>query len=347
VASRDYRGKRREHATMIRSEQTVPQDQLTIVAVSALRECGASEQHADAIAAALIWNDSIGRITQGTWRLPVLCDRLKRGGINPTPSLSLSKRGKTVTVLNADGASGHYAGQLAMRQAIEKARSENIGVVGVVGSNYFGSGAYFVDMCLREKMIGIAMSNSFPKVLPFGGSRPALGTNPMAFGAPRKNGDHFLLDMATSAEAGSTVRKRNEEKDLPAQNDALQPLAGPKGFGLALMIEILSAVLTGAGMSHEVLSMYASSEHQGENGHFFLAMDITAWMPLADYYQRIEQLFVMICGGNPDVVLPGQVRYANRERSRVDGIPLDPGSLKAIRNLHTTLDLERKFEWLK
>ena len=322
-------------------------DELELFAAKALTKSGSSEIQAKAIAEALVWNDQVGRDTQGVWRLPVLCDRLLCGGINTTPAPSISKQSGAIGVLDGDGASGHYSGRVATLHAIELAKVNKLGAVGVFGSNYFGSGAYFVHLCASNQLIGLAMSNSFPKVLPFNGARPALGTNPMAFGAPRKQGGHFLLDMATSEEAGSTIRKRAQREGAPPDDTAMHPLGGAKGFGLALMVEILTAVVTGAGISHEVMSMYQKPDRRGDNGHFFMALDIAAWMPLDLYYQRIDRLMDLVTAENPSVLIPGEKRYHNLDRCQTKGVRLDGPTTRSLHDLALKLNLAHEFEVLE
>jgi LDH2 family malate/lactate/ureidoglycolate dehydrogenase len=224
--------------------------------------------------------------------------------------------------------------------------------VGVCNSNHFGAGAYYVNLAAERGMVGMAMSNAFPKVAPFGGVKPALGTNPFAFGAPRRNGRGILVDFATSASAGSTISKNiAEKKPLPVgiaidgkglpitdpalvDTGALLPFGGAKGFGLALMVEILSGVITGAGFSHTVHS-FKDPERSGNNGHWFMAMDISTLMPLKNYYERIEMLVSWIKDSatgfeGMDVLLPGESRWNAYEQAQTEGVLLDPHTRKVL-----------------
>jgi LDH2 family malate/lactate/ureidoglycolate dehydrogenase len=112
--------------------------------------------------------------------------------------------------MDGDQGLGHFVGYEAMNCAIGKAEKFGIGAVGVHNSNHFGTGAYFVQLAAERNMIGVAFSNSFAKVAAHGGIKPVFGTNPIAFGAPGRDGKHMLLDMSTSAVCGSQVLKYAE-----------------------------------------------------------------------------------------------------------------------------------------
>jgi ureidoglycolate dehydrogenase (NAD+) len=221
-------------------------------------------------------------------------------------------------------------------------------VVGVRNSNFFGAGAYYVNMAADAGMIGLAMSNSFPKVVAHGGLKPVLGTNPFAFGAPRKDGDHLLFDMATSALAGSTVREHMDKgtplpEGLAIDQDgnpitdpakvaagALLPFGGPKGFGLALMVELLAGVLTGAGIGDGVASMYNDFTRNGGNGHALIALDVSRWMPMEDYFTRFEGLVTLLKASGENVLLPGEVRWQHWRDAEAHGIEVDDARWQAL-----------------
>jgi LDH2 family malate/lactate/ureidoglycolate dehydrogenase len=192
-------------------------------------------------------------------------------------------------------------------------------------------------------MIGLAMSNSYPKVTAYDGLKPVLGTNPFAFGAPRRNGQSLMLDMATSALAGSTVREHiSKGEPLPVGlaidadgnpitdpkkvgEGALLPFGGAKGYGLALLVEMLAGVITGAGISHGVASMYHDFTESGHNGHFLMALDISRWMSLETYHERLESLIEIIKSSYPgrEVLLPGEIRWQHYEDNLANGIRVE------------------------
>jgi LDH2 family malate/lactate/ureidoglycolate dehydrogenase len=237
------------------------------------------------------------------------------------------------------GGAGHHVARVAMAHAIALARDQGVGAVTAVQSNYLGAAGYYVNQAAMEGMLGIASSNSFPKVLAHGGRRAALGTNPIAFGAPRSNGEAMIIDMATSAVAGSTVRKPGvagvvEGVDIHASG-ALLPFGGAKGYALGVMVELLCGVLAGPGMAQSVCSMYEQPAANGDNGHFMLAIDIARFLPLPLYYERLETLIRWLeASGDAGMVRsPGARRWSARRENAARGIALDMPTAQALREL--------------
>ncbi len=302
------------------------------------------EKQARFVARNVVWNEMVGRHNFGFERFDIYIKRLVAGGINPDCTHKLEQRGEVVALLDGDNGFGQYAGTLGMEAAIAMARKKGVGVVGVRNSNFFGTGAYFVEQAAKSFMIGLAFSNSLPKVAAHNGLLPVLGTNPFAFGAPSSNGESLLVDIATSALAGSTVRQYEsagqklpeglaiDNKGQPivdpgeVKNGALLPFAGAKGFCLALMVEILAGVLSGAGVSHGVKSMYKDLGQAGGNGHFMLAINISHFMDMAEYFERMKTLLAMVKQSgakDEEILLPGEIRWRNYFVNKQAGLELD------------------------
>ena len=321
---------------------------------------GVDPAQAETLAENLAWCDMAGRRNHGIERLPVMLARVRSGAIKCPCEPRFENRAPTISLLDADGGFGHHAGRLAMDRACEIAASQGIGAVGVRNSNFYGAGAFYAQLAAQQGMIGIALSNSFPKVAAHGGTRPVLGTNPLSFAAPRDADRSIIVDMSTAALAGSTVREAMakgtplapglaiDAEGAPVIDPAcasaatLLPAAGAKGFGLAIMVEILSGVLTGAGIGGEVRSMYRDLDLKGENGHFMLAIDIGAWMPLEEFGERMETLcrWLIPQDAPEGARLPGDARWSEIERSLSDGVLVEDGTLGAIEKLAGELGLE-------
>lgn len=211
-------------------------------------------------------------------------------------------------------------------------------------------------------MVGLVASNSFPRVAAHGGTLPVLGTNPIAFAVPLSDGTSMILDMASSTTAGGFVTKASEqgqslpegvaiERDGSPLTDpnrigegAMLPLGGAKGFGLGLMVEILSGVLTGAGISHGVKSQYKDFDNPGDSGHFLLAMDISAWMDTATYHSRMDELISAVKTSG-DVRLPGEARFEELRLSEErGGVELDPKTVAALQEVATRYGISPPWE---
>ncbi len=329
---------------------SISSDALRELCVALFRAGGVDPEQANEVANNLIWSELVGRDNFGLLRLPIYLERVAGGGLKCPCEPSFTDRSGTISILDADAGFGQYAANLATGRAVSLARTSGVGMVGVRNSNFFGTGAYFVNKIAEAGMVGLVMSNSFPKVTAHGGLSPVFGTNPLAFGAPRRNGEHLLFDMATSALAGSTVRECIENgTPLPdgmaidqdgapitdptkVDDGALLPVAGAKGYGLSLFVEILAGVLTGAGVADGVSSMYKDVSAPGQNGHFIVAIDISRFMAIDDFYTRFEALVTSIKTSHPtnDILLPGEIRWRNYHRNLEAGIPLGDTTRKVV-----------------
>lgn len=325
----------------------IPATRLHDGIVRILTKAGASDQQAQSSARHMVWCESVGRHNFGIERITIHVKRLKAGVIDGQAEPALERLGPSLARLDARSAIGFHAAERGMQEAIRMARETGVGVVGVTNSNFFGAGAYYANMAAEAGMAGLALSNSFPKVIAHGGLKPVLGTNPFAFGAPRRNGEHLLFDMATSALAGSTVREHMESgtplpeglaidaKGQPitdperVASGALLPFGGAKGFGLSLLVEILAGVMTGAGVSDGVASMYGDFERNGGNGHFLMAIDISRFMSMDDYFARFENLVSLVKGSGENVLLPGEVRWQHWRDAQDKGVEIDGNKWQA------------------
>ena len=284
---------------------------LTVFVQSILKAAGVADEEVPILAESLLWADLVGRTRHGVRRLPTYLERLRTGLIKSPSCPSVVTSTGAVTLLDGHHGFGHYVGHVAMERAIEAAEQHSIGFVGVTNSNHFGIGAYFVEMACRRGMVGLALSNAYKNVTPPGGAERVLGTNPLAFGVPRPNGQSILVDVATAAAAGSTLRSAwrdigtlpegiaidREGRPItdPCKLDsgAVLPLGGSRGFGLVLLVEVLTSVITGAAMGPQVGSMY-SGNSLANVGHAFIALKIASTMPLRTYFDRIEELSALL-----------------------------------------------------
>jgi LDH2 family malate/lactate/ureidoglycolate dehydrogenase len=314
---------------------------LEAMIVRVLTESGCSLLQAEATARHMAWCEMVGRHNFGVERIAIHLKRIEAGVLDGRAEPGIERISPSLARIDGGAGFGYAAAECGMTQAIALARESGIGAAGVRNSNFFGAGAYYVNMAAEAGMIGLALSNSFPKVVAHGGLHPVLGTNPFAFGAPRRNGEHLLFDMATSALAGSTVREHIEKgKPLPeglaidaqgqpitdpkkVSDGALLPFGGPKGFGLSLMVEILAGVITGAGVGAGVASMYNDFARNGDNGHFLMALDIARFIDMETYHARFEGLVAALKLSGGHVLLPGEVRWQNARDAEASGIEVD------------------------
>jgi LDH2 family malate/lactate/ureidoglycolate dehydrogenase len=231
----------------------------------------------------------------------------------------------------------------ATRAAIEKAVSRGVAIVGVTNSWMSGRSAYYVEMIAKADLVGIHTAASARSVAPFGGARPALGTNPIAFGMPSSRGP-VILDMGTSAFMGTDLAYRERLGQLLpegvavdaegqptrdptlARLGALLPFGGYKGFGLAFIVQALG-VLAGSGLDPEK-----------DDGYLFVVFKPDLLVGLADFKKQVSELIDRIKAtprqpGVDEIRLPGERAFRSREQALHDGIEIDRAVYEALGTL--------------
>jgi ureidoglycolate dehydrogenase (NAD+) len=212
----------------------------------------------------------------------------------------------------------------------------------VRGSTHFGAAGYYARLLAAEGQVAFVVSNSEPAVVPHGGSQALLGTNPLAFAAPT-GGAPVSLDMATSTVAMGKIAVALAKHEKipadwgvdeggkgttdPAAVTALLPMGGPKGYGLAMIVEILGGVLSGAAIAHDLGNMYTDFERPQNVGHWMLALNIEAVMPIPMFAERMQSLIAMVratpaTDAARPVLLPGEPEDMVSAARSADGIPM-------------------------
>jgi LDH2 family malate/lactate/ureidoglycolate dehydrogenase len=326
--------------------------------VQALLKVGVNQADARSTADALVTTDSWGIFTHGTKNLRGYIRRIRAGGIRADGSPRVVAEGPAWAIVDGDAALGMIVSTFAMRAAMAKARTEGLGYAGVRNSCHFGAAGYYANLAVADNMIGLAMANDTPTMTVPGGRGLIIGNNPFACAVPTGEAHPILLDIAMSVVAGGKVLAAAalEQKvpdtwlanaeGLPTtdptlfpHSGALQPMAGHKGYGLALLIETLSAILTGAAITRQVLSWsFADPSLATNHGAAFVAIDIGAMMPIDTFRQRVTQTIQEIrqapkARGAERIYIPGEREWESRQKALVEGIllPEDVGaSLQAL-----------------
>lgn len=317
---------------------------------------GADEEEGGTAADALIWSDMRGLESHGLCRLPAIVERLVAGGIVSPCRAEVQKLSHVAELLDGHGGFGQHLGALAARRAAALAREEGIAVIAVRNSNHFGAAGYYADIAAREGVAALVTSNSFPAVAAPGGLRPVLGTNPLAFAAPRAGMEPLIVDMGTTfrsriatvtrasragtVEAGMAVDAQGRPVgDSGKLRDATLLPRDPKDFALGLVVEVLSGVLTGAGYSKRLHSFYRDTGRPGNLGHLVIALCPDIFMPRETFLQRMEHLIELLMSSgdmSPEspVRIPGEKRWHSHRRNRALGVvPLDKETAAALEGL--------------
>ena len=313
--------------------------------MEAMRRRDIRPEDATVTADVLVTTDTWGVYTHGSKQLcPLL--RLAPDRMDPRAVPEVVAEGPAWAMVD-----GHYAlatvtACQAMEKAIEKARTAGVGFVGVRNSNHFGGAGYYANLAAQRDMIGLAMTNTNPLMVVPGGKTAVIGTNPFSYAVPAGREKPVFLDIATSVVAGSkAISARAMGQTLPQpwlvdkdgipttdpshypEEGALVPMAGYKGYGLALMIEILSGVLTGADVLSEVTLWLEKHPGPLNQGHTFMAIDINSMIPLARFKDRMDHVIREIkqspkAKGTERIYLPGEMEWENRERALEEGMRL-------------------------
>jgi len=307
---------------------------------------------------ALVNANMRGVDTHGVMWLPIYVQRLRSGLVNPRPQIRVTRNRAMVIGVDGDSGLGIVVAARAMQETILTAKEFGLAATTVRNSNHFGAAGYFARMATSQKMIGIAMSNAGPAMAPWNSVTPYLGTNPLAFAAPGGIEGGIVLDMATSQVAGSRVllamragleippgwatdlRGRPTRDARVAWEGLMMPLGGYKGYGLALMVEILCGIMSGSSFGPHLYDSTRGAYVAHDIGHFFLAIEIEAFMPLAVFQKRLEQCVdeIRACSpleGTGSVYVPGDIEAASEILRAEEGIPIPGYLLHELRKLGT------------
>jgi LDH2 family malate/lactate/ureidoglycolate dehydrogenase len=298
-----------------------------------LARAGLTAEDAGVVAASLLFADRRGVSTHGVARIPLYIRRLSAGGISPDTRPVIVCDAGALCVLDGHGAAGAVTGVQAARLAAARARRHGVSVIIVRGGNDFGAAGYYAAVLAADGYIGLAACNSDAVMCAPGGTSPVLGTNPLAYAVP---GTPLLLDMATSAAAhGKIAHAAAEGRAIPAgwgvdasgrdttdprrvlDGGCVLPAAGPKGFGLALLIDVM-AILAGARPSPFIPDVEAEPGMPQNLGMLFLAIYPGHCLEPPAFQAGVADLIGAVhatdaAGGRP-VMVPGEPEEAHSAR---------------------------------
>ncbi|MDI9546680.1 MAG: Ldh family oxidoreductase [Chloroflexota bacterium] len=329
----------------------------------ALQAANVPPEDARLVADSLAQADARGLNSHGVVRLlPIYTQRLRAGTTRARPRICIERQRGAVTVVDGDAGMGQVTGTFAMRTAIDLARGIGAGIVGVRNSSHFGFGAMYVEQAVAAGMIGVALTNAPSNMPPWGGRTPYFGTNPIAVGIPCGQERPIILDMSTSVVArGKIVMAQKKGESIPpdwaidvdgqpttdaaaALAGAVLPFGGYKGSGLALLVDVLSGVLTGAAFGLHIINLYDEGERTQNLGHFFVALDPSSFLPAGDFEARMDQFVreVRCQPRMPDVdriYLPGEIEFEQAEESARSGVVLPDAGVTELDQLAIELGI--------
>jgi ureidoglycolate dehydrogenase (NAD+) len=332
-------------------------DELRTACSKAFQCAGTPKRDADLAAESLVDSNLRGIDTHGVIRLAKYVRGLKKGTINPRPKVKVTHSALATIQIDGDNGLGSVVASRAMRELIRLCKRTGVAAVGIHSSNHYGTVSYYLLKAAAQGLIGIGFVHGESLQAPFGGTEPFFGTNPLAFVFPAP-GTPIVVDFATSATTfGRIMQARALERSLPegtaldkqgnATTDPSQavrilPAAGHKGYGLALAVEVFSAILNGCPFGPHVPPVFRDDiEEPGRLGHFFLAIDPRFFCGIDPFSAGIGRMVRELHESKPapgfeTVMVPGEPENRTyTERIRL-GIPLSPDLWDTIQRLACT-----------
>ncbi|HXH82079.1 MAG TPA: Ldh family oxidoreductase, partial [Candidatus Tectomicrobia bacterium] len=355
---------------MAETAVAVTAERLTAFLVQALEAMKMPPERARITADLMVRTDLRGVDSHGIDMLPRYHELWQDGYVAMEADPVLVRDTLATAVYDGARGLGHYVSTLAMRLAIDKARTYGLGMVAVRNSGHFGAAANYSMMALAHDMIGVATTNSpYVAMVPTFGRTAKLSTNPISFAAPAGRHAPFVLDMATTTVAFGKIRVASRwKKPIPAgwavdergrpTTDAdaamasrrLTPVGGSretgshKGYGLGVMVDILSGILPGAVYGDLFLRSDRAQRRRQDVGHCFLAVDPARFRPLEEFKRDMDDMFDSLkatepAEGQSRVYVAGEPEAECEARRRRDGIPLSPGLVERCAEIARSLGI--------
>ena len=318
------------------------------------QRAGVSEEHAELMARLQVETDLRGVHSHGTRHAPSYIEQILAGDLNPAPEIRVVREGASYALFDGDDGLGHVASAVAMRAAIEKAKSTGVAAAGVRNAGHFGAAACFTMMAVDQKMIGFATTNTGgPTIVAPGGATRVVGNNPISYALPAGEEYPIVLDMACGAAAWGKILTMNmygqpvpkewflggdgETVTDPSEGHLMMPAAGPKGYGLALVMGILAGPLVGG-----LMSCHASEE---PSKHFFIAINVSSFADYEAYAAEVDRGIRTVRAsktveGVDRVYLPGEIEWRKREKWIKSGIALHAEHLRGLAGIAGKLGVE-------
>lgn len=348
---------------------SIPQTRTLCEAI--FQRAGLSAQDAATVADNLVFADLRGISTHGITRVCTYFARAKEGYHNTVPHIKLLRETPGSFLLDGDNGYGAVVGTRAMRLAIEKAKQNGVCLGSVCHSNHFGAASYYTLMAAERDMVGFCCTNSPPNMAPYGSREPMLGTNPFSTAVPAGQYPPMVLDIATSVVArGNILNAAKNGRSIPAgwaidregnpttdAQKALQgavlPFGGHKGSGIAIIIDVLSGILSGAAFGRGIRQLTPEGMKDGgtgaDIGHLFLALDIYAFQDPDEFKARMDRLITELKQAERtpetrEILYPGELEQRRMAENLNLGIPVGQGTYQELMALCSSLGLSESLQ---
>jgi LDH2 family malate/lactate/ureidoglycolate dehydrogenase len=280
-------------------------------------------------------------------------EAIRGGQINPRPNIRIVADSGAQVVMDGDLGFGQVAARRANELAIERGKVHGMAGVALRRSTHCGALAYYALRAIPHGLIGFATTNAGINMPPTGGAKKLVGNNPFAMGVPTSREWPMVLDMATSVVAGGKLDVAlSKGQPIPlgwardaagnpttdpaaARQGSLEPLGGPKGYGMAVMLDVLAGVLSGGRFG-------AGLGEQG-SGQFFLTLDVARYQPIDEFKARMDELIDQLhacprADGVDRIYVAGEIEHELQSQRLHDGIPMEESVLSALDEAERSLD---------
>ncbi len=334
----------------------VQAERLKDIAVHILKGLRAADEEAAVVAEALIKAELRGIDTHGVHLLTLLPERVEAGMLQIPTKLTVLQDSGATALLDGGNGLGPAAVLRAMGMSVGKAREFGIGCCLVRNTNNIGILSFYTLWAAQEKMVGIVMANGAASMSPWGGAEAFFGTNPLSISVPGNAGaPPVVLDMSSTVVARGKIRRADRLKEgIPlgwafdgtgtpttdpaeALKGTLMPIGGPKGSGLALMIDVLAGMLSGSQYGPQIRTFHQLEGPTGV-GVFMLAIDIERFMPLGQFTALFRTYLASIkasrkAKGVARIYLPGEIEYEKEQQNLNEGIEVSPVTAEKLNAL--------------
>jgi LDH2 family malate/lactate/ureidoglycolate dehydrogenase len=329
--------------------------------IEAFKSVGCPAEDA-VIASEIIMDANLDGVdSHGISRLPIYIKRVEEGKINSKPDIRIEKK-QSVLLVDGDNGIGQVVAHKAMKEALSLAKEQGVISVAIRNSNHFGQAGYYCKQAANEEAFCMITTNSPKGIPPWGGKEAYFGTNPIAFGFPTRK-HPIIVDMSSSIVArGKIILAAKNNEPIPdewaidhegrpttqaaeALKGAVLPFGGPKGYALALSLEVLAGILSGAAFGPHVNSIYEDHNERANVGHFMIVSDIRHYMNYSSYLDRMNLMISEIKSipqseGVEEIMIPGERKREKASLRLEEGIPLSEEVYAELSRLANALQIK-------
>ena len=328
---------------------------------------GVKKEEADMVADVLIKAELRGFKSHGVSRIPIYIKRIEMGLVNPKAEIKITHETPVTAVVDGGYGLGQITATRAMKLAIEKAKKCGVGIVCMNKSHHYGIAAFYSQMAADEDMIGFSCANTTALMAAPGGASKAIGNSPFSFAFPAKEQLPVIFDAACSAVAQGKIIVANingqkipdnwalDSEGNPTTDPAealkgfLLPMAGPKGYGIAVVMETLAGVLSGSDTGIHLGSIYNDLENPQDCGNFFMAIDLNGFGDAEAFKKRMDSYIVDMKSGKKakntkEIFMPGEIELKKEIAALADGIEIEDDTFAPLVDLAEKYNVKIDFE---